>query len=81
MEIIEYYSSVHLMGLRSSPAIATVGIRFAARKNPPKDGPIWIQEDDILDPYQRNATRIPDEAEKMLTRSFYVDDLLSSQPR
>ena len=79
-EIIEYYSRVHLMGLRSSPAIANVGIRYAARKDPPKDGHTWIAEDDLLDPYQRNATRTPDDIEKMLSRHFYVDDLLNSHP-
>ena len=59
-DIIEYYSLVHLMGLRSSPAIANIGIRFGARKYPPKDGTTWIKEDDFLNPFQQNATRIPD---------------------
>ena len=49
-EIIEYWSKVHLMGKTSSPAIANLGVRYAARKEPPKDGQTWLQEDDILDP-------------------------------
>ena len=58
-EIIEWYSRVHLQGLRSSPAIANTGIRFAARKNPPTNGSSWIEEDDLLDPYQTNRTWKP----------------------
>ena len=79
-EIIEYYSRVYLMGLRSSPAIANVEIRYAARKHPPKDGHTWITDDDLLDPYQTNRSRIPDETEETLSKNFYVDDFMNSQP-
>lgn len=79
-EIVEYYSRVHVMGLCSSPAIANVGIRFAARKHPPNIGHAWLEEDAILDPHQTNQKRIPDEVEKVLENSFYVDDFLTSQP-
>ena len=68
------------MGLKSSPAIANTGIRFAAREHPPTNGKEWIREDDILDPRHPNATRTQDSIEKALATGFYVDDLLTSQP-
>ena len=39
-----------------------------------------MSEDDLLDTLQANRTREPDEVEKILTRNFYVDDLLASAP-
>ena len=47
--IIEYWSKVHLMGLKSSPAIANTGVRFGVRDQPPKNGQKWLSEDDLLD--------------------------------
>ena len=78
--IIEYWSKVHLMGLKSSPAIANTGIRFAVREQPPANGTVWTKEDDLLDPLHLNATRTQDPIEKTLAEGFYVDDLLTSQP-
>ena len=78
--LIEYWSKVHLMGLKSSPAIANTGIRFAVRDKPPLDGQTWIREDDLLDPLHPNATRTMDPHEKTLAEGFYVDDLLASKP-
>ena len=78
--IIEYWSKVHLMGLKSSPAIANTGVRFALREHPPTSGSEWIREDDLLDPLHPNATRIQEPTEKTLAEGFYVDDLLTSQP-
>ena len=68
------------MGLKSSPAIANTGIRFAVRDKPPLDGQTWIKEDDLLDPLHPNATRTMDPHEKTLAEGFYVDDLLASKP-
>ena len=79
-QLIEWYSRVHLMGLRSSPAAANLGIRYSARKHPPRDGHTWIREDDLLDPYQRNRTRSTDDLENTLANNFYVDDFMNSQP-
>ena len=79
-EIIEYWSKVHLMGNTSSPAIANLGVRYAARKDPPVNGRQWLVEDDLLDPYQLNQTRIPDNYENTLAQQFYVDDFLASAP-
>ena len=79
-EIIEYWSNVHLMGETSSPAIANLGVRYAARKEPPTDGHQWLKEDDILNPDQTQRTRIPDRVETLLTEQFYVDDFLASLP-
>ena len=78
--LIEWWSKVHLMGLKSSPAIANTGIRFAAREHPPRNGSEWIREDDLLDPIHPNATRTQDQIEKDLADGFYVDDLLTSKP-
>ncbi len=68
------------MGLKSSPAIANTGIRFAVRDKPPTNGAVWTKEDDLLDPLHLNATRTQDPIEKTLADGFYVDDLLTSQP-
>ena len=68
------------MGLKSSPAVANTGVRFAVREHPPTNGSAWIKEDDLLDPLHLHATRIQDPIEKILTEGFYVDDLLASQP-
>ena len=46
--LIEWWSKVHLMGLKSSPAVANTGIRFAVRDQPPTSGTAWIEEDDLL---------------------------------
>ena len=62
--IIEYYSQVHLMGLLASPAITNGVILHTAITEPPKDGQTWIEKVDVLDTYQRNRTRIPDEVQK-----------------
>ena len=78
--IIEWWSKVHLIGLKSSPAIANTGIRFAVRENPPYNGDQWIKEDDLLDPIHYAASRKQDPMEKLLAEGFYVDDLLASQP-
>ena len=37
-EIIEWMSRVHLMGNISSPAVANLAVRYAARKDPPANG-------------------------------------------
>ena len=68
------------MGNTSSPAIANLGVRYAARKDPPANGRQWLIEDDLLDPYQLNRTRIPDDYERTLAQQFYVDDFLASAP-
>ncbi len=39
-----------------------------------------MDEDDLLDPYQQNRTRKPDEIEKVLSQQIYVDDLIASRP-
>ena len=78
--LIEYWSKVHLMGLKSSPAIANTGVRFAVRDQPPKNGQEWLNEDDLLDKYHLNAKRTKDQIEKPLSEAFYVNDLLTSQP-
>ena len=79
-EIIEYYTQVHFQGLKSSPSIAYLGIRLAAREHPPSSGQQWLEEDDLLDPHQSNRSREPDEIEKVLDCNFYVDDFLGSAP-
>ena len=76
--IVEYWSNVHVMGHKSSPAIAGYGVQYAARKDPPKNGTTWIKEDDLLDPIQFNRTREQDPIEKILSKQFYVDDLMAS---
>ena len=68
------------MGLTSTPAVANLAVRYAARINPPSDGMSWINEDDLIDPYHSQATRIQDPIEKILISSFYVDDFLNSSP-
>ena len=68
------------MGNTSSPAIANLAVRYAARKEPPKNGLQWLKEDDLLDPCQSNRERIPDDTEKTLSQQFYVDDFLASEP-
>ena len=78
--LIEYWSKVHLIGFKSSPAIANTGIRFAVRERPPANGPAWIKDDDLLDPLHLNATRTQDPIEKTLAEGSYVDYLLASQP-
>lgn len=79
-DIIEDMARVHLMGNTSSPAVANLAVRYAARKEPPKNGQEWIKEDALLSPYQSNRTREPDPVERSLTNGFYVDDLLNSDP-
>jgi len=79
-DMVEYWSKVHLMGNTSSPAIANLAVRYAARKIPPVNGGQWLQEDNLLDPYQRQRTRTPDETERVLSQQIYVDDLLASRP-
>ena len=78
-ELIEYWSGVHLMGNKPSPAIASLTIQYAARPNPPVDGATWILDDDLLDPLHMQRTRYPDEVEKTLVKQFYVDDCLISE--
>ena len=68
------------MGLTSSPAVATMAERYAARKTPPPNGKQWIREDDLLDPHHLNRTRKQDAIEKTLSHQFYVDDFLHSEP-
>ena len=68
------------MGNTSSPAIANLAVRYAARKDPPTNGKQWLKEDDLVDPCQSNRERIPDEIEKTLSQQFYVDDFLASEP-
>ena len=77
-EIIEYWSNVHLMGNTHSPAVANLAVKYATRREPPKNGIQWMKEDDLEDPYQSHRTRIPDETEQTLTKQFYVDDFLAS---
>ena len=77
-EIIEYWSNVHLMGNRPSPAIANLAVRYAARKQPPINGTQWMAEDDLQDPYQSNRTRKPAHVEQT-SKQFYVDDFLTSK--
>ena len=79
-ELIEYWSNVHLQGLRSSPAIANLAIRYAVREQPPINGEEWLEEDDLCDPYQCKRTRIPDDVERALSEQFYVDDFCASAP-
>ena len=77
-QLIEYYSRVHLMGYTSSPAIANLAVRYAARQIPPANGLAWIDEDKLLDPHQSHPLRTPDSVEKVLSKQFYVDDLMAS---
>ena len=76
--LIEYISRVHLMGKTSSPAVANLAVRYAARKEPPVSGAKWIKEDDLLDIYQINQSRVPDKVERSLTKQFYVDDYVAA---
>ena len=76
--LIEYISRVHLMGKTSSPAVANLAVRYAARSQPPESGEQWIEEDDLLDIYQLHRKRDPDEVEKSLTKQFYVDDYVAA---
>ena len=75
-DIVEWISKVHLMGLTSTPAVANLAVRYAAREVPPRDGKTWMTEDDLLDPYHLKATRVPDDIETILVYCFYVDDFL-----
>ena len=77
-DLIEYISRVHLMGKTSSPAVANLAVRYAARNQPPVSGEQWIREDDLLDIYQINQTRVPDKVERSLTKQFYVDDYVAA---
>ena len=77
-QLIEYISRVHLMGKTSSPAVANLAVRYAARLNPPESGEHWIEEDDLLDVYQMNRKRDPDKVETSLTKQFYVDDYVAA---
>ena len=60
--------------------MANLAVRYAARMKPPANGNAWITEDDLLDPYQPNRTRMPDDIEQTLTSQFYVDDFMASKP-
>ena len=66
------------MGKTSSPAVANLAVRYAARSQPPVSGEKWIEEDDLLDIYQINQSRVPDEVERSLTKQFYVDDYVAA---
>lgn len=68
------------MGLTSTPVVANLAVRYAAREALPRDGKNWMEEDDLLDPYHLGVTRVPDEIELILVNSFYVDDFLHSSP-
>ena len=70
----------HLMGLTSTPTVASLAVRYAARIEPPCDGNTWMVEDDLIDLYHSQATRVPDPIERILVKSFCVDDLLHSSP-
>ena len=78
--LIELLANVHLQNLKSSPAVANTGIRYAVRDRPPTNGNVWVKEDDLLDPVHLKATRTQDPFENILAKDFYVDDLLASQP-
>ena len=77
-DIIEYWSNVQLMGCTHVPSVANLAVRYAARENPPTNGKRWMEEDNLLNPYQSQRTRIPDDIERTLSQQFYVDDLLAS---
>ena len=77
--IIEYICKLHLVGNTWSPAIANLASRYASRKNPPKVCASWVIKDDIMDPYQLNGTRHPDEIERSLVYNFYVEHFLVSE--
>ena len=79
-DIVEWISKVHLMGLTSTPAVANLTVRYAAREVSPPDSQTWMVEDDLLDPYHLGATRVPDLIETILVSSFCVDDFLHSSP-
>ena len=66
------------MGKTSSPAVANLAVWYAARSQPPESGEQWIREDDLLDIYQLNRKREPDEVEQSLTKQFYVDDYVAA---
>ena len=44
-ELVEYWSMVHIMGKRDSPAIANLGLRRAALANAELDPQSWIEDD------------------------------------
>ena len=56
-DIVEWISKVHLMGLTSTPAVANLAVRYAAREVPPRGGKTWMEEHDLLDPYHLNPIR------------------------
>ena len=66
------------MGKTSSPAVANLAVRYAARCQPPVSGEQWIKEDDLLDIYQIGQSRVPDKVERSLTKEFYVDDYVAA---
>ena len=66
------------MGKTSIPAVANLAVRYAARSLPTASGQQWIEEDDLLDIYQKGQTRVPDKVERSLTKRFYVDDYVAA---
>ena len=76
--IIEYMFHVHLMGLTSSPAVAILAVRYAAREEPPSSGAQWLQKDDSLDPKQSETTGIQYLVEQSLANPIYIDKSVAS---
>ena len=77
--VIEYWSRVHLQGLKGSPAVADIGRRYASLANPPTDLKQWLETDYL---HKTVLPRLPntfDPQSRTYSKQYYVDDLLASE--
>ena len=73
--LIEYYSCVHLQGLKGSPAISDIGRRYASRKVKPNLQEFLSELKDPSFPLTSGLLGI-DKIDRIISTQFYVDDLL-----
>ena len=76
--LIEYWSCVHLQGLTGSPAIAEVARRYASKAKTPTNHIEWLNQEFLHPPDQVGVVRDESPEDRVLSRQFYVDDLLAS---
>ena len=80
--LIEYWSCVHLQGLKGSPAIADIGRRYGSMDNPPKPNSKeleeWLDQEYLHTSSSPQSEKASDIGSRILSKQYYVDDLVAS---
>ena len=80
--LIEYWSCVHLQGLKGSPAIVDICRRYGSKDNPPKPNSKelkeWLDQEYLHTSFPSKSETAFDIGCRILSKQYYVNDVVAS---